>query len=841
EEGSLDGYVLYAQIADVEETADGRTVSFVNANPADYLAELDVHTTRDVDLEEALGEDALAQLERAIEAQVSANEELSAQLLISVMSAQETQDELDELYGEGTYSLAALTASISVNTPSIKLTSEDSTVTAGITVSAKVTLKNGSRTVLTVTPALTFEQAVTVKTSVDGGAVWIDMAVTIQTKSTIRLEVTATSGGDSSVLSNAKETLETLISPDGLTDGMDYDESASQLMETMQSLIATQLSYNDLFSVTLLYVQISFYGIVTFSVQLDFVGQIGVLATFGIEIIITNGQRIGFNYNFLKFKGGSFTEKLPGDVTTNIYLIGKAGVRLGLRLTLSLSLCGIAKASITGEIFAYAELTGLYYFTASLISGSSTSVGALYFEVGLDAAVKLSLSVKLIFKTYRKSWTVWSDRWPLYSLSRSSSLTYMDVEKLDTMWNTATDNADKKSSYGFSYIPMKTYNLLDGEFVQNELLWESTKKVSLEVTAVTVNGEEITENDERWEIFYVGDGSEGSTLGRVYANEDLAVEYEVTNASCDIAIRYKDTSTSAFVKYQEHFFHLERKFEIATTTVNVSVALYDWCAHAWGLETASWDKAVVYTTSFETGHILGSATEPTATGDLDLAAAEAAALSMYGELDTATFAWYDPTRNSLYGAVEYSVPKTSNFCYLTPATGTVRYDVRPGTDEYSITFYLYARSYEGYDASIQYIVRLIGETEQSYSFAVNMSSLSKTLWFTKSQTAENEWVLNTWRTYFSGKGNTLWMKVNGGSQKDTGFVITGREVPDTVVFEINLEELESETETETETESELESEAETEAESGTETESESETAPETEPEPVTEPQTERET
>ncbi|MCD8330180.1 MAG: hypothetical protein LUC27_05765, partial [Lachnospiraceae bacterium] len=258
--------------------------------------------------------------------------------------------------------------------------------------------------------------------------------------------------------------------------------------------------------------QISFYGIITFSVQLDFVGQIGVLATFGIEIVVTNGQRIGFNYDFLDFRGGSFTEKLPGDVVTNIYLIGKVGVRLGLRLTLSVSLCGIAKASIKGEIFAYAELTGLYYFTASLLSGSSTSVGAIYFEVGLDAAVALTLSVNLLITTVKKSWTVWSDRWPLYSLSRSSSLTYMDVDRLDQMWDVATENVDKKSSYALSYVPMKTYNLLNGLLLENELLWASTDKVSLEVVAVAVNGEEITENDERWEIVYVGNGSAGSTL-----------------------------------------------------------------------------------------------------------------------------------------------------------------------------------------------------------------------------------------------------------------------------------------------------------------------------------------
>ena len=50
-------------------------------------------------------------------------------------------------------------------------------------------------------------------------------------------------------------------------------------MDVMQSVVSTSLSYNDLFTVRLLTLKFSFYGIITLGVDLDFVGQIGILAT----------------------------------------------------------------------------------------------------------------------------------------------------------------------------------------------------------------------------------------------------------------------------------------------------------------------------------------------------------------------------------------------------------------------------------------------------------------------------------------------------------------------------------------------------------------------------------
>ena len=80
-------------------------------------------------------------------------------------------------------------------------------------------------------------------------------------------------------------------------------------MKTVGSIVNSSLVYNDIFNVVLLKLRFSFYGIITLGVDIDLVGQVGVLATFGVEIEVKSGERIGFEYKFLKFEGSSYTQQ----------------------------------------------------------------------------------------------------------------------------------------------------------------------------------------------------------------------------------------------------------------------------------------------------------------------------------------------------------------------------------------------------------------------------------------------------------------------------------------------------------------------------------------------------
>ena len=784
-EGSFDGYVLYAQILKTEKQKDGILLTYGYANPEDYLADFDVHISDDVNLENELNDTDVEVLTSRLSRQVEENEELKAQMLVSVMSAPETQDMLDEMYGEGVYALAAMTATLQPGKPTVKLSVSGSEVSAKISVSATATIKKDGKTMLTVKPTLAFTQSVGVTMNVDGGAVWIDMSVSVRSTSKIELTVTASTGRNTSVFSKAADTLAEIVKPEGIgeDDYESYDESVADLMDTMNSIVATSLKYNDLFDVLLLKLSYSFYGIITVSFEVHLVGQIGILATFGVEITATSGEKIGFKYNFLKFKGSSYTEKLESGVTSNIYLIGKVGARVGLRLVLSVTLCGIASASISGSVYAYAELTGLFFNTTNLLSGANTNLGALKFEVGIDVVVTLGLSVKLIIKTIRKNWTVYKGRWPLWSTSVSSKMSYMNGEKLDEMWAKSTANADNKTVFGFESIPMKTWDLMGGKCQENEQLYTKSGKFRLEIENLVVNGEAVSTDDPKQALFTVGDPAKNQNPGYIYMDEAVAGEELCEKAELDVVLTYEDKASSAIVKKQTQRFHLQKECAMSTTTHNVKIVLQDWCAKKWGLETAAWNNAVVYETAFTSSHMLGTACEPTATGTLNMGEIVAAAQSVYPELSQYQYQWTEP--GTTEAVMQYSVPQISNFCYMTPANGVVRYDVRPYTDSYEATYYLYVRRFEGDSDAIRYHIRMNGGNEENtYEFSVKPSVYDKELFFTKME--DGTYLLEASRKQFDGIDQSIHLSINSGEAIKTGFFLNGREYQQDVFFDITL-------------------------------------------------------
>ena len=199
-------------------------------------------------------------------------------------------------------------------------------------------------------------------------------------------------------------------------------------------------------------------------------------------------------------------------MTSSVYLIGKVGARVGIRVTISITFCGFISTSIEGSVYAYAELSGFYYNTANLVSGASTELGALKFEVGIDVVVKLQLKVKLIFKTKKKSWTVYSGRWPLWSKSYSSGFSYMNQTTLADMWKVVSKNADQKDSFGFSSIPMKNWDMAKGTCKESFVL--ATQKdagISLQIQNLKVDGKAVSDKDPLAKLFYVGNGKNNTS------------------------------------------------------------------------------------------------------------------------------------------------------------------------------------------------------------------------------------------------------------------------------------------------------------------------------------------
>lgn len=783
-EGDLNGYVLFAEVIETRETQEGTFVSFSYASPEDYLAEFEVHTSEEVELENEFSEEDLSVLTSQLTRQVEENEELKAQMLVSVMSAPETQRQLDELYGEGVYSLAGMTATLKPGKPVVTLSVSGSEVSAQISISATATIRNNGRIMLTVEPTLAFTQSLSVKTNVDGGAVWIDMSVAVRSTSKIELTMSATSGGDVTVFSEAKDTLTEIVKPEGIAEDEyeTYDAAVSELMDTMNGIVATSLQYNDLFDVLLLRLSMSFYGIITFSFEVHFVGQIGVLATFGVEIVATSGVKIGFKYDFLKFKGSSYTERLESSVTNTVYLIGKVGARVGLRLRLSVTLCGIASASITGSVYAYAELSGLFFNTTNLITGANTNLGALKFEVGLDVVVSLGLKVSLVIKTVRKNWTVYSGRWPLWSTSISSKMTYMDADKLEQQWEDISFNANSKVAFGFVTVPMKTWDLLKGDCMEQEQMFAQSGKFHLEIENLIVNGEAVGEGDPRNAVFTVGDPEKNQHPGSVYMDTMVAGMYGCAEVELDVVLVYEDKASSALVKKQKQRFHLERDCAISTTTQNTKVVLYDRCARNWGIETAEWDNAAIYEMSFSNSHMIGGVATPNATGTLDQEEILKQAKIKYPELAEMQYAWAQSGEDGKMPDVQYASPRISNFCYMTTANGVVRFDVYPESKEYEVTYYLYVDRFEGTDGMISYHVKL--DTDEAYTLSLITGSDNEEHVFTLGD--DGVYHLTIPRTALDGSEHPIWITAPDGEKAASGLTVTGREYAENVYFDLHV-------------------------------------------------------
>lgn len=120
-------------------------------------------------------------------------------------------------------------------------------------------------------------------------------------------------------------------------------------------------------------------------------------------------------------------------------------------------------------------------------------------------------------------------------------------EKLDQMWESSIANADKKTVFGFQNIPMKTWTLMTGKCLENELLC-SNKEVSLKIENLTVNGEKVPTWRSEKQTVLRWRPSKGQNQGMIYMDESIAAEYICEKAELDVVLTYQNSNASAMVK-----------------------------------------------------------------------------------------------------------------------------------------------------------------------------------------------------------------------------------------------------------------------------------------------------
>ena len=190
----------------------------------------------------------------------------------------------------------------------------------------------------------------------------------------------------------------------------------------------------------------------------------------------------------------------------------------------------------------------MFLYTYALSAGGGNMAGAIYLEVGIDAEIELCLEVEIFIIAKELSWTLWSDRWPLYTWSRGMTMSVVQNKELDAMWERNMVNADGKTIFAFEYLPMNTYDMLTAECTRNQLLFESLKEgsVTSELTLenILINGEAVSPDDPRIDVVVVGNGENGHPAGMIYADEMAAASYKVTDYACDVVLTYDNTNKS---------------------------------------------------------------------------------------------------------------------------------------------------------------------------------------------------------------------------------------------------------------------------------------------------------
>lgn len=223
-----------------------------------------------------------------------------------------------------------------------------------------------------------------------------------------------------------------------LLDGGGADpETAESLAERYQEMLQNDSEWVDLFSQRILHVKQNVAKIITIYIDFDFVVSGNVNVYIGMDFTYELGRRYIFTIRVFDGTATSDTISLvPEQYTLDVYVMGKLGLRAGLRVTIGVALIhkAVASVEVVAEIGPYIELYGFFYYQLHHLEGEQTTsqaAGAMYVEVGLYAEMSANLSAiggllswsPEIFSVQLPLWSA-GNRYPVI---RVSDQTYADI------------------------------------------------------------------------------------------------------------------------------------------------------------------------------------------------------------------------------------------------------------------------------------------------------------------------------------------------------------------------------------------------------------------------------
>ena len=434
----------YAQITGVTQDENGGTytITYEEVELQDILDSMNTYVENDVDVGAMMTEEEISDLEDSLEAEAeesgfarAAAEEI-ARLALQTNSLEQVRDELglSSLTVNGLGSGAIVTnnasllaapgsgsqISIELGIPraSVSTTLEHFSGMDGLRVELNIPFtlviqqSGGWELRLEFDPTFVQELRIGVSASVD--VIWdnwwyivwwidefeVTANVDVYTFTDIDIDVDViTDDGQADTPEQIEELTNFVDEIKSLLDGGGADpETAESLAERYQEMLQNDSEWVDLFSQRILHVKQNVAKIITIYIDFDFVVGANVNVYIGLDFTYELGRRYIFTIRVFDGTATSDTVSLvPEQYTLDVYVMGKLGLRIGLRATIGVALIhkAVASVEVVAEIGPYIELYGFFYYQLYHLEDKGTTskaAGAMYVEVGLYAEMSANLS-----------------------------------------------------------------------------------------------------------------------------------------------------------------------------------------------------------------------------------------------------------------------------------------------------------------------------------------------------------------------------------------------------------------------------------------------------------------
>lgn len=320
--------------------------------------------------------------------------------------------------------------------------------------------KDGGSIVITVTP--TFIQELKLDLSTHGKLVWkhkfifywisdvyLEAGLNVYTYTAINLDATVVSEGEKDTVTKVKDLVNKLGKKLDALEGKDtggereeIDTSKLSLQELYNSMLELDSDWVELYRKQIFRTKKTVAKIIKFELTVDFVVELNIRMTMGMNFNYTNAKRYVFGVYIFKHRTTTRTYNLVNEqYNLRLYAMGAVGLRAGVEIWPSVSLISrkVATVGIVAKLGAYLKGYGYVLYALHYEAGkpkTSNASGALYVEVGMFMDISANLSA---FKG-KVSWTpeIYTDETPLWSAGSTHAITAFEMKDADGEGDTPT-------------------------------------------------------------------------------------------------------------------------------------------------------------------------------------------------------------------------------------------------------------------------------------------------------------------------------------------------------------------------------------------------------------------